>query len=120
MVDFTIRAKVDEKHGVVDGRDLALKLMTYAYRLLGAYAQGDSPAYERLKGITEYLAELEIHMQGEDVPQLMIVTSDRAYDVPPEQRWQAHAEETAGKTKNLLDMSASVSGRHRSLPEEDR
>lgn len=114
MVDVPFDPKIDSKNSVVDGRDFALKCITHAYRLLGAYANGDRLTYERLKGITEYLAEQEISMQGEDVPNLMLVLSDDS-SIAAEERWNNHVQDTEQKTQNLLDMSDRVSGRHRSL-----
>ena len=111
MTTVPFEPKIDTKNGVIDGRDFALRCMIQAYRLLGAYAQGDRTNYERLKGIIAYRAEMEIHMNDEDVPSLMMIADYHGSGSPAE-RWQQHLTDTANATEVLLSMADAVPGRH--------
>jgi hypothetical protein len=42
MLELPVAANIDEKNGIIDGRDYAMKCIMLAYRVLGAYADGDA------------------------------------------------------------------------------
>jgi hypothetical protein len=99
----------DERNGIVDGRDLALQCMVIAYSLLGPYAKGDYKTYQRLIRITAHLAELEVHMRGEEIPSLILAGSGEE-DPTRLARIQRHLEETVGRTAALLEMDEGMGG----------
>lgn len=113
MLELPVVAKIDEKNGIIDGRDYAMKCIMLAYRVLGAYADGDEDTYRALKKIIHHQAQLELHMNDEDepndlmVPHLMV--SRDTITATPTERWKAHLKDTAPKTKNLLDVAAAIS-----------
>lgn len=114
MMQIPVIPGIDEKNAVFDGREYAMQCMIVAYRVIGAYADGDADKYEALKKATEYLAQLELHQNDEDVPdgkneifQLMRSESE-APGRTPQERWQSHLTDTAEKTRSLLDVAAAI------------
>lgn len=109
MAEIPYPYKIDDKNGVVDGRDFALKCMMHAYELLGPYARGDAEVYRKLVRITEHLAELELAMKrdpdkDEEIPRLSIVIDEK----DPEdaaRRIEQHLNDTADRTEVLLKMA---------------
>ncbi len=109
MAVVAFECEVDEKHGIVEGRELAHRLIMHAYGLLGAYAEGDELAYLRLKAITQHEAQHEIDMEIDSPPRVIISAGD-GYELGEEERFTNHAAETAEKTRHLLAMGEAVSG----------
>jgi hypothetical protein len=113
MLELPVVAKLDEKNGIIDGRDYAMKCIMLAYEVLGAYAGGDKETFWKLRKSTHYLAQMEIYMRYEDEPNDdMVPHLYRTLEEYPgtlTERWDNHLKDTAEQTKALVKMADAIS-----------
>ena len=112
MAEIPYEYEIDEKNGVVDGRDFALKCMMHAYELLGAYAGGDDSTYYKLIFATERMAHTELAMRRDsekdgEIPVLSIVV-DEEDPAKAATRFEQHLADTADRTRNLVETAENM------------